>query len=207
MTEASPVISVNPAEAPRPGTIGPPLPGIEVKIDDPDDEGIGEILVRGPSVMWGYYKNPDATEHVFREGWLATGDLGTIDSSGYITFVGRKKSVIVPAGGKNVYPDEIESLLATSPYICENVVLAAKDPRGNERVAAIVVPDLVAIACSPECGGTSRESVERIIGAEIKRICRALPEYKRVRDFRIRSEELPKTTTRKVKRHLVMWPE
>ena len=207
MTEASPVISVNPAEAPRPGTIGPPLPGIEVKIDDPDDEGIGEILVRGPSVMWGYYKNPDATEHVFREGWLATGDLGTIDSSGYITFVGRKKSVIVPAGGKNVYPDEIESLLATSPYICENVVLAAKDPRGNERVAAIVVPDLEAIACSPECGGTSRESVERIIGAEIKRICRALPEYKRVRDFRIRSEELPKTTTRKVKRHLVMWPE
>ncbi len=207
MTEASPVISVNPPEAPRRGTIGPALPGIEVRIDDPNLEGIGEILVRGPNVMWGYYKNTDATERVLRDNWLATGDLGTIDSKGYITFVGRKKSVIVPAGGKNVYPDEIESLLATSPYVLENIVLAAKDGRGNERVAAIIVPDFEAIARSPEHGGTSGESVERVIGAEIKRICCALPEYKRVRDFRIRSEELPKTTTRKVKRHLVIWPE
>jgi long-chain acyl-CoA synthetase len=207
MTEAAPVVSVNPAQAPRSGTIGPPLPGVEVRIDEPDDEGIGEILVRGPNVMWGYYKNPDATERVLRDGWLATGDLGWIDAKGYITFVGRKKSVIVPAGGKNVYPDEIEALLATSPYILESIVLAAKDGRGNERVAAIVVPDLEAIASSPECGGASPESVERLIGAEIKRICRELPEYKRVRDFRIRTEELPKTTTRKVKRHLVVWPE
>lgn len=207
MTEASPVVAVNPAEAPRRGTIGPALPGIDVRIDDPDLEGVGEILVRGPNVMWGYYKNPDATERVLRDGWLATGDLGMIDSKGYITFVGRNKSVIVPAGGKNVYPDEIESFLAASPYILENIVLAAKDGRGNERVAAIIVPNLEAIACSPQCGGTSGESVERVIGAEIKRICRALPEYKRVRDFRIRSEELPKTTTRKVKRHLVVWLE
>jgi len=207
MTEASPVISVNPPEAPRRGTIGPPLPGVVVKLGEPNAEGIGEILVRGENVMRGYYKDPDATRDVLADGWLATGDLGTIDSRGYITFVGRKKSVIVPAGGKNVYPDELESLLNESPFIVESIVVPARDRKGNEQVAAIVVPDIDAISAAPECGGASEESVQRIIGAEIKRVCDGLPEHKRIRDFRIRSEELPKTTTRKVKRHLVMWPE
>jgi len=208
LTEASPVISVNPLESPRPGTIGPALPGVEVRIERPDKEGIGELVARGPNIMWGYFENPEATAEVLKDGWLHTGDLGRIDRHGYLIFAGRQKSVIVTSGGKNVYPDEIEAMLAASPLIRGSIVLPIGGRKGNDQVAAIVVPDYDAIAASgalDEC--ITDEGVRSLIASEIKRICAGLPEYKRIRDFRIRSEELPTTSTRKVKRHLVRWPE
>ena len=206
MTEASPVISVNPLGRARRGTIGPPLPGVEVRIEEPDDEGAGEILVKGPNVMAGYLDNPRATAEVLRDGWLHTGDVGKLGPDGYLTFIGRRKSVIVTAGGKNVYADEIEMALNGCWCILESVVLPAKDRRGNEHVAAIVVPDHEAISASREpAGNLTDEGVESLVTAEVRKICAELPEYKRIREVRIRNEELPKTSTRKVKRHLVTW--
>ncbi|HEY5133857.1 MAG TPA: AMP-binding protein, partial [Candidatus Krumholzibacteriaceae bacterium] len=207
MTEASPVISVNPLGRARRGTIGPPLPGVEVRIAEPDDEGAGEILVKGPNVMAGYLDNPRATAEVLRDGWLHTGDIGKLRRDGYLTFIGRRKSVIVTAGGKNVYADEIEIALNGCWCILESIVLPTKDRKGNEQVGAIVVPDHEAISALRESAGNlTDEGVESLVTTEIKKICAELPEYKRIREVRIRNEELPKTSTRKVKRHLVTWP-
>jgi long-chain acyl-CoA synthetase len=208
LTEASPVVSVNPFDKPRPGTVGPPLPNVFVEIESPDDEGIGEIVVSGGNVMKGYFKNPEATSEVLRNGALHTGDLGRIDKDGYLTIVGRKKSVIVTAGGKNIYPDELESLLVSSSLIRECIVMSVEDRRGNTRPGAIVVPDYDAIVS--EQGGSqpvSEESINEMISGEIKRICADLPDYKHIHDFRIRDSELPKTPTQKLKRHLVKWTE
>lgn len=205
-TEASPVISVNTLGKIKRGSVGPALAGIEAVVDNPNEEGIGEIIVRGPNIMKGYFKNEEATAMTLIDGWLHTGDLAKIDSEGYITIVGRQKSLIVTAGGKNVYPDEIESLLDNSPYILESVVLAVKDRKGNDRVAAVIVPDYDALGSSDLLEGElSQETIRSTIAGEIKEICNGLAEYKRIRDFQIRDEELPKTTTRKIKRHLVKW--
>ncbi len=207
MTEASPVISVNPLGRARRGTIGPPLPGVEVRIAEPDDGGAGEILVKGPNVMAGYLDNPRATAEVLRDGWLHTGDIGKLGRDGYLTFIGRRKSVIVTAGGKNVYADEIEAALNGCWCILESIVLPTKDRKGNEQVGAIVVPDHEAISALHESAGNlTDEGVESLVTTEVRKICAELPEYKRIREVRIRNEELPKTSTRKVKRHLVTWP-
>ncbi|MCK4550000.1 MAG: AMP-binding protein, partial [Candidatus Krumholzibacteria bacterium] len=208
LTEASPVVSVNLFDDPRPGTVGPPLPNIIVNIDRPDAEGVGEIVVRGGNVMKGYFKNPEATSEVLRDGALYTGDLGRLDKDGYLTIVGRKKSVIVTAGGKNVYPDEIESLLGSSRMILECIVMPVDDRKGNARPGAVIVPDYDAIVSAQ--GGTgkvSEETIRELIADEIKRISEDLADYKHIHEFRIRDSELPKTPTRKLKRHLVKWTE
>ena len=208
MTETSPVISVNPLDRPKKGTVGPPLPGVEVKIENPDENGIGEILVRGANVMKEYYRNPEATAEALRNGWLHTGDLAKIDKDGYITFVGRKKSVVVTEGGKNIYLEELESVLNGSPCILESAVVPVKDNRGNDSIAAIVVPDYNTLSSDGRFkGNLSEELITETIAYEIKRLCSELPDYKKIRDFQIRNEELPKTTTQKIKRHLVKWVE
>ena len=203
LTEASPVVTVNPLERPKSGSVGPPLDGVEVRIDSPDGEGVGEVTVRGDSVMKEYWKNPEATANTLKTGWLYTGDLGTIDRDGYLTIVGRKKDIIVTAGGKNIYPESIEAQLNRSPFILESVVLPIPDRKGNDRVAAIVVPDYDALGGLQ--GELTEESIRMTISDEIKKTCADLPDYKRIIEFQIRDEELPKTPTRKVKRHLVTW--
>lgn len=208
MTEASPVIAANPLDKIKRGTVGPPLPGIEARIEGPNDEGIGEIIVKGPNVMKGYFKNPEETGTTLIEGWLYTGDLGRIDPDGYITIVGRKKSVIVTAGGKNIYPDELEAHLNKNPYILESMVLTFKDRKGNDRIGVIIVPDYDALGASERLKDKlTEDNIRMIISSEIKKICSELPEYKRIVNFQMRDEELPKTTTRKLKRHLVKWIE
>ena len=208
LTEASPVVSVNPLEKPKRGTVGPPIPGVEVKIDEPNNEGIGEITVRGPNVMQGYLQNPDATAAVLRNGWFYTGDIGMKDPEGYITIVGRKKDVIVTAGGKNVYPEELEEPLNECPFILESMVLAIKDRKGNDRVGAIIVPDYDALGSAPELEGKpTEEEIKNLISTKIKEISSNLPEYKRIYEFQIRNEEFPKTATHKIKRYLVKWIE
>lgn len=208
LTEASPVVSVNPYDNPRPGTVGPALPNVIIDIDDPDAEGIGEIVVRGGNVMQGYFKNPEATAEVLRNGALYTGDLGRLDKDGYLTIVGRKKSVIVTAGGKNVYPDELESLLGASRMVLECIVMPVDDRKGNSRPGAVIVPDYDAIVSMQ--GGTgkvSEETIHEMIAGEIRRINEELADYKHIHEFRIRDSELPKTQTRKLKRHLIKWAE
>ncbi|MBN2183804.1 MAG: AMP-binding protein [Candidatus Krumholzibacteriota bacterium] len=206
MTETSPVISMNLPDRPKKGTVGLALPGVEVVIDSPDSQGVGEILVKGPNVMKEYYKNPEATSNVLRGGYLYTGDLGKIDEEGYITVSGRIKSLIVTAGGKNIFPDELEAMLDKNIYILESVVLPVEDRKGNTRPGAVIVPDYDMLGSVKELKGSlTDENVHRFIGEEIRAIFENVPDYKHLIGFRIRDSELPKTTTRKVKRHLVSW--
>ena len=138
-----------------------------------------------------------------RDRHWVTEALGRIDADGYLTIVGRQKHIIVTAGGKNIHPESIEAMLNKSPFILESVVLPVPDRKGNDRVGAIIVPDYDTIGGLKE--ELTEEGIRETISDEIQKVCRDLPEYKRIFDFQIRDEELPKTPTRKVKRHLVTW--
>lgn len=205
LTEASPVISVNPPERPKNDSVGKPLPGIEVKIFEPDENGIGEIIVRGPNVMLGYYNNREATAEILKDGWLYTGDLGYIDNEGYIYITGRKKSLIVTPTGKNIIPEELEDKLLKSKWIKEVLVVPRIDPETkNEEVCALIYPDyemLEEYSISHNIN-LNTSDIENLIRDEIRRVNEGLPIYKRITKFEIRDEEFPKTTTQKIKRHL-----
>ncbi|QJA05618.1 long-chain fatty acid--CoA ligase [Thermosulfurimonas marina] len=204
LTEASPVLAVNPPEAPKDESVGLPLPGVEVKVRDPDSQGVGELCFRGPMVMKGYFENPEATRAAFdEEGFLRTGDLGYVDEEGYIYVCGRAKNLIVTPAGKNVYPEEIEAELDKSPYILESMVFGF--PReGGEEVWAVIVPDYEAIERDFHGRHLSEKDVEALISREVKARMAPLADYKRVKRFLLREEEFPKTSTRKIKRHLVV---
>ncbi len=204
LTEASPVLTVNHPDYPKDESAGLPLPDVEVKVLNPNSEGIGELCFRGPMVMKGYFKNPQATKETFDdEGFLKTGDLGYVDKEGYVYVCGRAKNVIVTPAGKNVYPEEIEFELNKSPYILESMVFGF--PRaGGEEVWAVIVPDYESIERDFHGKKLTEKDVEEIISKEVKTYMSNLALYKRVKKFIIRDEELPKTTTRKIKRHLVV---
>ena len=207
LTETSPVVSVNPKGLEKNASVGIPLPGIEVKIMDPGEDGVGEIAVKGPNVMKGYYKNEEATKEVITEdGWFLTGDMGYIDEDGYIYITGRKKSVIVTKGGKNIYPEEVEAVLLRSPFIEELLVLGGRNPTtGNEEVQAIIYPNFTVLDDYFTERGISNpktSDIYRVIGEEIERYSRNIADYKRVKRFFIRDEEFPKTTSGKIKRYL-----
>src|SRR2546422_1347654 len=191
LTEASPVLSVSmPANRLRSGTVGPPLPGVEIRIENPDGDGVGEVLAKGPNVMAGYLDDPVATHEVLADGWLRTGDLGRLDEDGHLTLVGRKKDVILDASGKNVYPDELEELYGRTALIKELSIVGLPDGKGHERVACLCVP----------AGRDARAKVEE----PFAKISAELPFWKRVKVLHFWEGELPKTTTRKVKRPLVI---
>ncbi len=205
LTETSPVIAVSPLGRVKIASVGPPLPGIEVKIDDPDENGIGEIVVRGPNVMLGYYKNQKATDEILKNGWFYTGDLGYLDDDGFLFITGRKKSLIVTQTGKNVYPEELEEKLIKSHWIQEVLVVPRLDPKTKkESICALIFPDYelleqYSIAKGVELSG---EDVQSIFKEEVKKVNEELPAYKKITEFEIREEEFPKTTTQKIKRHL-----
>ena len=195
LTEASPVLTV---QAPRDnpaGPLGKPLQGIEVKIHEPDANGIGEVIAKGPSIMSGYWNDPDATADALREGWLYTGDLGRFDDEGHLVIVGRKKDVIIDANGKNVYPDELEELYGRTSLIKELSVVGLPEQGGGEKVACLVVPNY---------GDEPRAETRRKIEAWIRDTSVKLPLYKRIKVYHFRDQELPRTASRKVKRPLVV---
>ncbi len=204
LTETSPVLTINPPLAPKNKSVGKPLPGVEVKVAHPDQDGVGELAFRGPMVMKGYLNDKKATEEVIdKEGWFYTGDLGFIDKDGYVYVCGRAKNLIVTAAGKNVYPEEIETLLNKSPYILESMVYGKRnDATGGEDVFAIVVPDFEIIAQKDKRAAKDDNALKKAISIEIKRINKELASYKRIKHFDIVNEELPKTSTKKIKRHL-----
>jgi long-chain acyl-CoA synthetase len=205
LTETSPVVSVSPLEKPKVASVGVPIPGVQVKIDSPGEDGIGEILVRGPNVMLGYYKNQKATDEVLKDGWFHTGDLGHMDEEGYLYITGRIKSIIVTQTGKNIYPEEIEEKLVKSQWINEVLVLPRIDPdTKKELICALIFPNyelLEEYSASKEVT-LSEEDVEGILKEEVRQVNDVLPAYKRITKFEIRDEEFPKTTTKKIKRHL-----
>jgi long-chain acyl-CoA synthetase len=198
LTEASPVLTVTrPQNGILAGSVGKPLPGIEIKIAEPDSNGVGEVIARGPNVMVGYYENKAATEQTIINRWLYTGDLGRLDDEGNLYLVGRSKDIIVDTNGKNVYPDEIEEAYSQSPLIKELSVVGLPDGLG-EKVACMVVADEdydIALA---------RAELRRRIEEHFRDVSSALPFFKRVKVLHFWDGELPRTATRKVKRREVV---
>lgn len=200
ITECSPLIAVNRHGKVRLRSVGQPVDNCEVRIADPSADGTGEIEARGRNVMLGYFENEEATAEVFTEdGWFRTGDVGCMDADGYIYITGRKKNIIILSNGKNIFPEEIEEHLYTSPLIGECVVIGRKNSAGDTRITAVIYPSDEAV----ELEGKSEEEKLALIRDAVNTINRSLPVYKQVRDVELRSEEFEKTTTRKIKRFLV----
>ena len=203
LTECAPIAALNRNIDYKDDAAGLPLPGLEVIIDSPDEEGIGEILVKGPNVMLGYYENEEATKKAFQDGWYRTGDLGFIDRDKFVHITGRKKNVIVTKNGKNIFPEEIESLLNKSKYIKESMVYGQADEESGETlVAAVIVPDMDVISEEYKDKQLTEEEIRNIIQQEIKAVNKSLTLYKYIRNFQIRENEFIKTTTKKIKRYL-----
>jgi long-chain acyl-CoA synthetase len=204
ITETSPVISVEYDGLTREGSVGKPIPRVEIRIQDPNGEGVGEVLVKGPNVMREYFNDPEATEATFMDGWYRTGDLGSVDDEGFLYIKGRLKNLIITANGKNVYPEEVEQELLKSPYIEEVMVCGEKISPFVEEVHAIVYCNQDSLDLCARERGMERMTVgdiEDLIKGEIRKYGRNLAEYKRVKKFRIRDEPFPKTSTRKIKRY------
>jgi long-chain acyl-CoA synthetase len=198
LTECSPIVALNRDCYFKDEAAGLPLPNLEVRIDSPNEDNVGEIICKGPSIMKGYYNNELETRRVLKEGWFFTGDLGMLDRDGFLIIRGRKKNVIITKNGKNVYPEEIENQLLKSEYILECVVDSTKD---NEfKICAKVYPDIERLK---EEKIESNEEVESVIYKEISKINKDLPIYKKVTKIEIREVEFEKTTTKKIKRFKV----
>ena len=206
MTESSPVLTLNRPGKAKPESIGFPIPDVEIKLENPDERGVGELVAKGPNIMMGYYKNPQATSLSIQDGWLYTGDLARKDKEGYYYIIGRSKNLIVSAAGKNIYPEEVEAQLLKSPYIAEVMVLGFQNPQTKrEEVQAIIYPNSETLDSFAKANHKTMtpEDVERIIGDEVHKQCNELADYKRVKKFQLRSEEFPKTAIKKIKRYLV----
>jgi long-chain acyl-CoA synthetase len=203
LTETSPVIAAELTRQKRLSSIGKKFPSVEVKIDNPDKSGVGELLAKGKSVMLGYYNNEEANKEVFTEdGWFRTGDLARIDKDGYIYISGRKKFVIVLKNGKNVYPEEIESLLEKSDLIKECMVFGMPAKDGDVTLSVKVCYDKDYI--KKEFGEIKEEEIKEKIWNWVKEINKTMPKYKYVKKLLLTDEELVKTTTLKIKRNIEM---
>lgn len=200
LTETSPVLAGENDKYKRAGSVGFPLPGITVEIDNPNEHGIGEIKAKGPTIMEGYYGNEEATKEVLKDGWFYTGDLGYIDSDGYLFVTGRKKDVIVLKNGKNIYPEELEILINKLPYVAESLVFGKPDTKKDDLIlcAKIVYNKDVMKEMFKD---TSVSEYHDIIWKDIKaEVNKSMPAYKSIKEIIVTDEPLIKTTTQKVKR-------
>jgi long-chain acyl-CoA synthetase len=205
LTETSPILTLNQIHSAKDDSAGQPLPGVSLRIDQPDHHGVGEIWAKGPNIMLGYYKNEAATKDVFDRGWFKTGDLGWIDDDGFLHIVGRQKNVIISKSGENVYPEELEDLLNRSPYVLESMVYGAEDQKHDEIIAAQIVVDAEAFIALSESKGVqiTVDLMNEVIGGEVAKVNGVVPAFKRIRKFHLRDREFENTTTQKVKRFLV----
>lgn len=199
LTETSGAATATYEEDNRVGSVGKPMTGNEIKIDNPDKDGVGEVLIRGGVVFKGYYQNEAATAEAFTDdGWFRSGDLGRIDSDGHLYIVGRGKDVIVLPSGKNVHPEDLEVHYLKCPLVEEMAIIGVEDGSearaGAEKLAAVVVPDFAYLKQAKV--SNSKEAIRHALD----NLGRELPEYQRVRDYMIRAEPLPRTATRKIKR-------
>ncbi len=195
MTEASPVLSVNPHHKSKRGTVGPEVQGVELQIINPDENGVGEIVASSPSLMQGYYRNQAVTEQVIRDGLLYTGDLGYFDEEGYLYLAGRSKNVIVSGAGKNIYPVELEALYQHSPLISEICVVGMSTDNLFEAAHAIIVP--------VHDDNRDRTEVEKAIHQHIQERAQDLPTYQHLQTVHFWDTELPKTSDAAVNRRRV----
>lgn len=195
ITECSPLVSVNRDFFNDYRTVGVKLPCIDIRIDSPNEDGEGEICVRGDTVMLGYYKAPDATAEVLVDGWFHTGDYGFINDKEQLTITGRKKNLIVLSNGKNIYPEELEAKISTSAFISEVVVYGVKNDSGEEiSLCAEIYP------CEEALEEQGIENPAEIIKRDVKEACKSLPSYKQITKIVLRDTEFEKTTSKKIKR-------
>lgn len=202
LTECSPLVIGERDNFYGNASVGIPLPGVEVKINNPDENGVGEILAKGDNVMLGYYEDEEATKRSLRDGWFHTGDLGKIGKSGAYYITGRLKNVIVTKNGKNIFPEEVESYINRSPYVLESMVTGYEDDKsGDMLVGAHILPDLDAIRAKIKDKTPSIEEIKKFISEAVKNANKDMPLYKRISTFTIRDSEFIKTTTLKIKRY------
>ena len=201
LTECSPLVAGNNDFFYKADSAGLPIPNVEYKIDEPNEEGIGQIIVKGPNVMLGYYKNEVETNKVLKDGWFYTGDLGKIDENGYLYITGRCKSVIVTKNGKNIYPEELEYYLNDNPLISEAVVVGVNHEGDDETyVNAIIYPNKEAICEYLGKEEVSSEDIQKLMNHIVQDVNKKFPNYKHIKGIKIRDTEFEKTTTQKIKR-------
>ncbi len=200
MSEHAPIIAVNQDRYSKAASVGKPMPGTQVKILNPDEDGVGEVVCKSDSVMLGYYDNPEATEEVLKDGWLYTGDLGYLDEEGFLYLTGRKKTVIVTKGGKNIFPEEVEAVLMEDELIQEALVYGKEDGKvGNVMVTADIFPNYPLL--KEKHGEMSGSDIYHFYKALVDSINRKMPPYKSIKRINIRETEFHKTTTGKIKRY------
>lgn len=202
LTETSPVLAAENEKTMKLGSVGIPMYSVDIRTDNPDENGIGELVAKGPNVMLGYYENEEATNSVIekdKEGnrWFRTGDLGYIDKDGFIFITGRKKNVIVLKNGKNIFPEELEALVSELPYVAENMVYGK--PKGDDLVVSIKIVYNEQYV-KDKYTNISEENLKDIIWNDIKEINKKLPTYKHIKNLIITKEPMIKTTTAKIKR-------
>ena len=200
LTETSPVIGVETNENFRVGSIGKALPHVQAKIEDANDEGMGELVVKGPNVMLGYYNDEEATKEVLEDGWFRTGDLAKIDEDGYIFICGRKKSVIVLKNGKNIFPEEMEALVNKIEGVKESFIFGKQqsDDKDDIKINVKIVFDREIMQEAYKV--TTDEEIYKVLAEKVKEVNQIMPKYKAIRGILISEEPLLKTTTSKIKR-------
>lgn len=198
LTECAPLLAGNGDFFYNPGSTGRAIPGVQLKIREPNEDGIGEIMAKGDNIMLGYYNDPSATAAVFRDGWFCTGDLGRIDDEGGLFITGRCKNVIVTENGKNIYPEELETRLYAFAGVADVIVMAEKLD-GKTQVKAKIFPNHEFLKTKLGRIPTAEE-IKALIAEAVKKVNAAIPSYKHIRVFEILNDALEKTTTRKVKR-------
>ena len=205
LTECSPMAALNPdtRKNMRSNSAGHLLPGMDVKIINRDEEGIGEICLRGSNIMMGYYNAPDATDEVIVDGWFHTGDLGYVDSNRFIYITGRQKNVIITKNGKNVYPEELENYLARIPFIAESMVWGAEEEDSFNETSIVATVTLDDDELTDILGeGFTDEQARDLTWEEIDKINDSLPLFKKIKRVNIKQSDFEKTTGKKIKRFI-----
>ena len=198
LTETSPLVSAETDKEHCPGSVGMAPFNVQIKLDDVNDEGIGEIVTKGPNVMLGYYEDEEATKEVLIDGWFHTGDLGYFNKDGYLFITGRKKEVIVLKNGENVFPSDIEFLINKLPYVQESILFPRENAKGEIALGIKIVYGEDEI--KEHFGNKAEDEYKELIWEDIKEINQSLSQFKRIKELIITTEELQKTTTKKVKR-------
>ena len=200
LTECSPLVAGNNDFYYKAESCGMPIPNVEYKINEPNKEGVGEIIVKGPNVMLGYYEDEKETEKVLKDGWFYTGDLGYMDDEEFLYIAGRSKNMILTKNGENIYPEEIENILNDNELIEESLIIGISNGKGDIQVKAKIFPNIETIKEVLGKKEVTKDEIIKIIGEVVKKVNKKLPNFKHIKSFNILDEDFERTTTNKVKR-------